>query len=226
MRVVLFGATGMVGEGVLIECLDDPRVEAILAVTRRPLSRSNEKLTQLVRENFYDYRDLAEAFRGYDACFFCLGVSAVGLREEQYRRLTYDLTIAAAESLAAANPGMVFCYITGQGTDSSEAGRSMWARVKGATENQLLRMPLDAYMFRPGFIEPMKGVRSKTRLYQTLYDLFRFLLPLINRFFAKHLTTSENVGRAMIEVAAGGYETRILGPGDINRLAARGRAEG
>lgn len=222
MKVVLFGATGMVGEGVLIECLDDPRVEKVLALSRRPLPRTHPKLTELIRDDFLDGRDMTESFRGYDACFFCLGVSSVGLREDEYRRLTYDLTIEAAESLEAANPGMVFCYVSGMGTDSSEKGRSMWARIKGETENRLLRMNLDVYLFRPGFIQPLKGVRSRTRLYRVLYPVFALLLPLLKRLMPDQLTTTENVGRAMIEVAAGGYETRVLNPRDINLLAAPG----
>ena len=219
MRVILFGATGMVGAGVLIECLDDPRVEAVLAVTRSPLTTRHGKLRELLRSDFFDYGDVRGQLADYDACFFCLGVSAAGMSEPDYSRMTYDLTIAVARVLAELNPGMTFCYVSGQGTDSSEEGRFMWARVKGRTENELLRMPFDAYMFRPGFIQPLKGVRSKTKVYQAFYTVLGWLLPLLRRVMPGQLTTTENVGRAMINAAAHGYSKRVLTPADINDLA-------
>jgi uncharacterized protein YbjT (DUF2867 family) len=219
MRVVVFGASGMVGAGVLRECLDDSRVTSVLVVGRTPCGVTHPKLRELLRRDFFDYRDAAEDFTNLDACFFCLGVSSVGMAEAEYTRVTYDLTIAAATALAAASPGLTFCYVTGTGTDSTERGRSMWARVKGKTENQLLRMPFKAYMFRPGYIQPLKGVRSKTGWYQAVYNVIGPLYPLFRRVAPNYLTTTENVGRAMIRVAAGGYEKRHLESSDINALA-------
>jgi len=159
--------------------------------------------------------------RGYDACFFCLGVSSAGMAEADYRRLTYDLTMAAAETLAKLNPDMTFIYVSGMGTDSTEQGRSMWARVKGATENALLRLPFAAaYMFRPGVIQPMHGEKSKTRLYRVMYVLTGFVIPLL-RVFPKYVTTTERIGRAMIEVAKHGAPKKLLETQDINDLARK-----
>jgi uncharacterized protein YbjT (DUF2867 family) len=219
VNVALFGATGMVGSGVLLECLGDARVDSVLVVGRNPCGVVDEKVREHLRTDFFDYEDMADALAGLDACFFCLGVSAYRLDEATYRRLTYDLTLAAARALEAANPGLAFCYVSGEGTDSSEKGRFMWARVKGATENALLSLLPGAYMFRPGYVQPMKGVRSKTRLYQTLYNVAAPLYPLLRRMFGGHMTTSENVGKAMIQVAARGYEERVLENRDINRVA-------
>jgi uncharacterized protein YbjT (DUF2867 family) len=220
MKVIVFGATGMVGAGVLIECLEDPRVESVLAVGRRPCGVTHPKVREHIRSDFFDYADAATDLRGHDACFFCLGVSSAGMSEAAYHRLTYELTLAAARALLALNPAMTFCYVSGEGTDSTERGRFMWARVKGKTENHLLAMPFRAYMFRPGFIQPLKGIRSKTRLYQAFYDVFGPLLPLLKRLMPKHVTTTVNVGRAMIQVAAAGGTRRVLENPDINELAA------
>ena len=221
MRVVVFGATGMVGAGALLECLDDPRVDAVLAVVRRPTGRTHAKLTEAVHDDFFDYGALRARFAACDACFFCLGVSSAGMDEAAYRHLTYDLTLAAARALVEANPRMTFCYVSGQGTDSTERGRAMWARVKGQTENALLALPFKAaYMLRPGFIQPLKGVRSRTPLYQAFYSALGFLLPVLRRLAPDQITTTVNVGRALIRLAAGGDAKRILLAADINRLAA------
>lgn len=222
MNVVIFGATGMIGSGVLLECLEDPRVRSVLAPVRTPSGIRHEKLRELVRTDFFDYGDVRGELGGLDACFFCLGVSALRMDEATYTRLTYDLTIAAAEALAGPNPGMTFCYVSGAGTDSTEHGHVMWARVKGRTENRLLAMPLNAYMFRPGYIQPTKGVRSKTGWYQAFYTVARPLYPLLRRIAPDQVTTTDAIGRAMIEVAANGYRERILGPKDINALARLG----
>jgi uncharacterized protein YbjT (DUF2867 family) len=219
MKVILFGATGMIGSGVLHECLEDPSVEAVLIVVRAPTTYAHAKLRELVHKDFFDYSAIRDQFDGYDACFFCLGVSSAGMPEAEYHRLTYELTIAAAETLAARNPGMTFCYVSGQGADSTERGRFMWARVKGKTENQLLRMPLNAFMFRPGFVQPMKGVRSRTPLYQAFYTAFTPFFPLIRRLMPRGTTTSQNMGRAMIRVTRSGYPKRILENVDINAIA-------
>jgi uncharacterized protein YbjT (DUF2867 family) len=221
VNIILFGATGMVGMGALLECLDDPRVTSVLVIGRSSCGVQHAKLTEVLHQDFFNYGALAQRFQDRDACFFCLGVSSVGLDEPQYRRLTYDLTLAAAQAIAAVNKRLTFCYVSGQGTDSSEHGRSMWARVKGQTENALLRLPFKAaYMFRPGFIQPLRGVRSKTSWYQAFYTLLRPLSPLLRRFFPGSVTTTVAVGRALIRVAATGYSQPILETGDINRLAS------
>lgn len=220
MNVVLFGATGMVGAGVLIECLADPRVAGVVAVVRAPTGRSHPKLRETIHTDFFDYGSLAADFAACDACFFCLGVSSAGMSEARYSSLTYDLTLAAAQALVTANPGAVFCYVSGLGTDGN--GRSMWARVKGRTENALLALPFRAaYMFRPAFIQPKHGVRSRTPLYQVFYSVAAPLYPLLQRLLPRYWTTTENVGRAMIRVASEGSPQRILYPPDINALAAR-----
>ena len=221
MKVVLFGATGMVGGGVLRECLKDDRVSEVLAVLRSPCGVSHPKLREVLRSDFFDYDDAREAFRGADACFFCLGVTAVGKSEAEYRHLTFDITLAAARTLAELNPGMTFCYVSGQGTDSSERGRIMWARIKGKTENELLRLPLHAYMFRPGYIQPLGGIQSKTLVYRVFYKVMAPLYPLLRRLTPNMVTTNESVGRAMIALAVSGYPSPILEVRDINRLATQ-----
>ena len=224
MKVLLFGATGMVGDGVLHECLGDPRVASVLAVTRSGLSITHAKLREIRRKDFFDYRDLSRELEDIDACFFCLGVSSVGMKEKDYYHLTYDLTLSAASALAAAHPNATFCYVTGEGTDSSERGRRMWARVKGKTENALLALPLDAYMFRPGFIRPRPGARSKTRWYRLAYAILNPVYPLLSKLAPKHMTTSENVAHAMLAVADIGYEKRVLENWDINAVGTADRA--
>jgi uncharacterized protein YbjT (DUF2867 family) len=219
MKVMLFGATGMVGQGVLRECLRDPDVERVLAVGRSPTGQHDAKLDELIHDNFLDYSAVESRLSGYDACFFCLGVTSVGLTEERYRHLTYDITMAAATTLAKLNPQMVFVYVTGRGTDSTEQGRLMWARVKGRTENDLLKLPFKAaYMFRPAGIQPLHGVRSKTAWYQAAYTVAAPLLTLLNRIAPNYMTTTEQVGRAMIAVARNGYPKPVLESEDINRL--------
>ena len=217
MKVILFGATGMVGAGVLQECLRDDRVNEVLCVSRSPSGKSHPKLREHVRKDFFDYHDAREDFRGADACFFCLGVTAVGKTEDEYHRLTYVITVAAAKTLAEVNPGMAFCYVSGQGTDSSERGRVMWARVKGKTENELLRLPLRSYMLRPGYIQPLGGIKSKTRVYRVFYQIMAPIYPVLRRLTPNLVTTNETVGRAMIEVALHGYPSRILEVRDINK---------
>jgi uncharacterized protein YbjT (DUF2867 family) len=216
MRVILFGATGMVGQGVLRECLLDPEVTDVLAVGRTPTGVTDPKLHEIVRKDLFDLAPVADEFAGYDACLFCLGVSSVGMNEETYRRITYDLTLAVARTMAEQRPGMRFLYISGAGTD--ESGRLMWARVKGATESALLRLDLDAYMFRPGFIQPMDRVKSKTRLYRAAYAVTRPLFPLLRRVGPKFVTSSRILGRAMIAVAARGTDKRVLESADINAI--------
>ncbi|MFS2052620.1 epimerase [Variovorax sp. Varisp41] len=223
MKVLVFGATGMVGFGVLRECLLAPDVEEVVAVGRRPSGQQHPKLRDLVLPDMYDYTAAEPRLTGFDACFFCLGVSSVGMKEDAYRRVTYDLTLAAATVLARLNPQMTFAYVTGAGTDSSERGRSMWARVKGATENALLKLPFKAaYMFRPGAIQPLHGANTKTPLYKAGIVLLTPVFGLARRLWPHLVTTTENMGLAMLAVARHGASKRMLDPLDINDLAARG----
>ncbi len=219
MKVLLFGATGMVGQGVLRECLLDPGVESVLAVGRSSTGQRHEKLRELVHTDFFDFSAIESQLSGFDACFFCLGVSSAGMPEERYRHLTYDLTLAVAQVLARLNPAMTFIYVSGLGTDSSERGRIMWARVKGATENALLRLPFRAaYMFRPGFIQPLHGITSKTKLYRVLYALARPFYEVLHALFPGSMTTTEHLGRAMIKAARDGAPGSIVEGRDIGNI--------
>jgi uncharacterized protein YbjT (DUF2867 family) len=219
MKVILFGATGMVGQGVLRECLLDPEVESVLAISRAPLSQQHPKLKVLIHGDFTDYTAVEAQLAGHDACFFCLGISSVGMTEDAYRRITYDMPLAAAKTLARLSPGMVFVYVSGTGTDSSERGPSMWARVKGQAENAILALPFRGkYMFRPGFIEPRHGITSRTRLYRVLYAIARPLYPLLRLLFPRKVTNTEKVGRAMLAVVRTGAPRPLLENADINQL--------
>jgi uncharacterized protein YbjT (DUF2867 family) len=219
MKVIIFGATGMVGQGVLRECLADSGVESVLAVGRRPTGQSHPKLREIAHDNFLDFSAVESELAGFDVCFFALGVSSIGMNEERYRHLTYDITMAVATTLAKLNPGMVFTYVTGAGTDSTERGRVMWARIKGKTENDLLKLPFKAaYMFRPAGIQPLHGIRSKTAWVQALYVVTAPLLSLLTRVAPKYMTTTEQLGRAMIKVAREGFPKPVLESEDINRV--------
>jgi uncharacterized protein YbjT (DUF2867 family) len=219
MKVILFGGSGMVGQGVLRECLIDPAIESVLSVGRSPLGMQHPKLREIIHKDFIDYSAIESQLAGYDACFFCLGVSSIGMDAERYRHLTYDVTMAAAKTLARLNPGMVFTYVTGRGTDSTEKGSRMWARVKGKTENDLLKLPFKAaYMFRPNGIQPLHGVRSKTGWINAVYAVTGPLLAYMVHATPNQMTTSERLGRAMISVARDGYPTPILESADINRF--------
>ena len=221
MKVIVFGATGMVGQGVLIECLRDPDVTEVLTVGRSTTGQQHPKLRELVHKDFLDFSTIEKDITGYDACFFCLDVSSIGMDAERYRHLTYDITLAAARPLARLNPDMTFVYVTGAGTDSTEQGRVMWARVKGKTENDLLKLPFRAaYMFRPGAIQPLHGVRSKTAWVQALYVMTGPLLGFLHQVAPKYVTTTEEVGRAMLSVAKLGYPTPILEMDDIHKAGA------
>jgi uncharacterized protein YbjT (DUF2867 family) len=223
MKVVIFGASGMIGQGVLLECLDHRTISSVLVVGRSPCGIENPKVEEIRHDDFEEYGPIEDRLGGLDACFFCLGVSAAGMTEDAYRHVTYDFAICAAETLSRLNPEMVFCYVSGAGTDSSEKGRSMWARVKGMTENRLLEIPFkSAYMFRPGYIQPMKGVRSKTRLYQTMYTVLAPLYPIWKTLLPSLVTTTEKVGLAMIRVVENGFSKPVVGTRDINALASGG----
>ena len=220
MKVLLFGATGMVGQGVLRECLLDPDVTAVLAVGRAATGQQHPKLRDLVHADLTNYAPIAAELAGYDACFFCLGISAAGMTEDAYRHITYDITLAAAQTLVRLTPAMTFIYVSGAGTDSTERGRAMWARVKGATENALLRLPFKGvYMFRPGLIQPLHGITSKTKLYRAVYAVTGPLLPVLKAVFPDSITTTEQVGRAMLAVAKHGASKQVLEMADINALA-------
>jgi uncharacterized protein YbjT (DUF2867 family) len=221
MNVILFGATGMVGQGVLRECLRDPDVHQIFSIVRSPSGQQHPKLRELLHSNFFDYSAIEPELTGFDACFFCLGVSSAGMDEAKYTHLTHDLTLAAATTLARLNPNMTFLYVSGAGTDSTERGRIMWARVKGKTENDLLKLPFRAaYMFRPGFIQPLHGIRSKTKLYQFFYTALNPTFPLLKSAFPKSITTTEELGRAMLNAAKHGYRKPMLETADIVRAAS------
>jgi uncharacterized protein YbjT (DUF2867 family) len=219
VNVLLFGATGMVGQGVLRECLRDPGVEQVLSIGRSATGQPSPKLREIVLPDVAELSAVEPELVGFGACFFCLGVSSLGMGEEHYARLTHDLTLAVARTVVRDCPALTFVYVSGAGTDSSERGRSMWARVKGKTENELLGLPFKAaYMFRPGAILPMHGVRSKTRWVRWLYALAAPVAPAWRTLFPDTITTTEQVGHAMLRVAREGYPTRILETRDINSL--------
>jgi uncharacterized protein YbjT (DUF2867 family) len=219
VKVIVFGATGMIGQGVLRECLLDPSVERVLLIGRNATGATDGKLREIVRDDLFDLSGIADELAGYDACFFCLGVSSAGMAEEKYRRVTYDLTLGVARLLADRNPDSTFVYVSGMGTDSTEKGRSMWARVKGATENALLRLPLRVYLFRPGYIQPLHGITSRTRWYRLMYVVTSPLYPVLRRLFPGVVTTTEQIGRAMLNLARDGGPSRVLAPRDINAAA-------
>jgi uncharacterized protein YbjT (DUF2867 family) len=219
MKVMLFGASGMVGQGVLRECLLDDRVEKVLAVGRSASGCTDVKFAEIVLADLSRIGDLGSALEGYDACFDSLGASAAGMSEADYTRQTYELTLTIARALVTHNPGMTFIYVSGAGTDASERGRVMWARVKGRTENALLALPFKAaYMFRPAVIQPLHGVRSKTAFYRAFYAVLGPLMPLLQRAWPRYVTTTEQVGRAMLRVAREGAPKGVLETSDINAL--------
>jgi uncharacterized protein YbjT (DUF2867 family) len=219
MRVLIFGATGMVGQGVLRECLIDARVREVVAVVRAPSGKHEPKLTEIVLPDMFKIVDMTDRLTGFDACFFCLGVSSVGMSEADYTRITYQLTVTVARVLAQKNPAMTFIYVTGRGTD--RGGRQMWSRVKARTEDTLSTLPFKGtYSFRPAFIQPLHDVFSKTRWYMAIYAVIRPLSPLLVEHFPSFATTSERLGQAMINVAATGYPTPVLESADINAVTA------
>ncbi|MFT3841869.1 MAG: NAD(P)H-binding protein [Myxococcaceae bacterium] len=221
MKVILTGATGMVGKGVLYECLDDPSVEQVLSISRSPCGMSNPKLKELLLKDLNDYSGVEEQLKGYDACFFCLGVSSAGMNEADYTKVTYDLTLALAKALVKVSPQATFIYVSGQGTDSTEKGGSMWARVKGRVENELLKLGFKgAYMFRPGLIIAKRGIKSRTALYRTFYAIGTPLWPLVESAFPKAVTNTDKVGKAMIKVAIKGFPSKYLENREINTVAS------
>jgi hypothetical protein len=216
IRAIITGTTGMVGEGVLHECLLHPDVEHVLVINRKPCGVSHPKLKEIIHSDFYNLSSIENQLTDYNACFFCLGVTSVGLKEEQYHRLTYDLTIHVAETLVTLNKNMTFCYVSGAGTDSTEKGKSMWARVKGATENKLMRLSFrKAYMFRPGYMHPTKGLKNTLKYYRA----FSWMYPVLRALFPNFVSTLQELGLAMINTVNKGYDKSILEVKDIVKLA-------
>jgi uncharacterized protein YbjT (DUF2867 family) len=221
MKVIVFGATGMAGQGLLRECLLDSDVDAVLTVGRSVTGQKSGKLREIAHADLLDFSGIETELVGYDACFFCLGISSAGTPEEEYVRITYSIPVAAATTLVRLNPGMTFVYVSGAGADSSEKGRTMWARVKGRAENALLAMPFKAvYLFRPAFIQPLHGIRSRTRLYRALYVVLGPLYPVLKAVAPGSATTTEELGRAMIAVAKRGASKRILESADIGQIVS------
>jgi len=219
MKVIEFGATGMVGQGVLQECLRDPDVEAVLTIGRQTTGRQHPKLREITHADFADFSPIEGQLSGYDACFFCLGVSSVGMKAEDYRRVTHDFTLAAARTLALLSPAMTFIYVSGAGTDSSAQASTRWARVKGQTENDIFQLPFKAsYAFRPAYIQPMEGIVPKTAWLRAFYAVIAPLYPVWKALFPKYVTTTAQVGRAMIGVAKNGAPQRVLESRDINDI--------
>jgi len=220
MKAIIFGATGMVGQGLLRECLLDPDVDAVLTIGRTPTGQKHEKLRELAHANLLDFSAIEAELSGYDACFFCLGITSAGTTEQEYERITYSIPVTAAQMLVKLNPGMTFVSVSGAGADSSGKSRTMWARVKGKAENALLAMPFKAtYVFRPAFIQPLHGIRSQTKLYNAMYAVVGPLYPLLKAIAPGYATTTEQLGRAMIAVVKRGANQRVLESRDIQSIS-------
>jgi uncharacterized protein YbjT (DUF2867 family) len=220
MKVILFGATGMIGQAALRECLLDPSMTAVLSIGRSTTGKRDPKLRELMHSDLTDLSSIETELSGYDACFYCLGISSIGMTETAYRRITYDMPLAAAQTLMRDNPGMTFIYVSGNGADPTESGKTMWARIKGAAENALLRLPLKTFVFRPAFVQPLNGIGSKSKWINAIYTLFSPLAPLLMRLIPNYATTTTDIGRAMIGVARNGAPTRILESPAIRQAAA------
>jgi hypothetical protein len=218
IKAIITGTTGMVGEGVLHECLLHPDVESVLVLNRKPCSVKNEKIKEIIHKDFFELSSIEDQLAGYNACYFCAGVSSFGKKKEEYIRITYDLTINFAKVLLKLNPDMTFCYVSGSGTDSSEKGKIMWARVKGKTENDLMKLPFKAaYMFRPGYIQPTKGLKNTYKFYKVVAPFY----PMWKLIFPKYVTTLREIGLAMINVTLYGSKKNILECRDIVQHSKR-----
>ena len=219
MKVILFGATGMVGQGVLRECLLDPDVVRVLAIGRNPTGQRHEKLREVVHKDLLDLTPIRNELVGYGACVFCLGITSAGMNEADYRRVTYDIAMAAARPVVELTPDMTCIFVSGAGADSSERGRTMWARVKGATENAILALPFRAsYMFRPAFVQPMSGIASRTAWYNAFYRVLGPIYPVLSRLAPGYTLTTEQIGKAMLEVARCGAPKKVLESDDIRSV--------
>lgn len=219
MKVIVTGATGMIGKGVLLECLDHPDVTEVLSIGRRTLEVDHPKLKELIHKDFSEFESVADELRGYDACYHCMGVSAAGMNEEQYTKMTYDYTVALAKVLHGINPQITFTYVSGQGTDSTEKGRAMWARVKGKTENDIINMGFkQAFAFRPGAIIPLRGIQPSSKLYRVLINNLTWLIKLIKKLAPNSIVNTTQIGLAMINVTKRGYHKTIIDPKDILKL--------
>ncbi|MBT1708874.1 NAD-dependent epimerase/dehydratase family protein [Fulvivirgaceae bacterium PWU5] len=218
LRVIITGATGMVGEGVLHECLRNPNVEAVLVINRKPGGVTHPKLREIIHGDFYNLSSIQDQLGGYDACYFCLGVSVIGLSEAEYFKITHTLTLHVADILSTRNPQMTFCYVSGASTDSTEQGRTMWARIKGKTENDLMKLPFrQVFAYRPGFMKPDKGAKNVL----TLYKFMGWMYPIGRALFPKAFITLRELGLSMIDVTRRGYDKKILEVSDIVATAAR-----
>lgn len=217
IKIILTGASGMVGEGVLQECIADPEVEKILVIGRRPCGYSDPKMEEVLHSDFNDISPLSAKLQGYDACYFCAGVSSIGMKEERYTKLTYNLTLNFARTLSAVNPQMTFCYVSGMGTDGTEKGKQMWARVKGRTENGLMILPLKVYNFRPAFMKPAR----KAKNIKGIYTIINVLFPFLRLFSKTYFLTLEEVGKAMINATIYGYPKKVLEVKDIAALSKK-----
>jgi uncharacterized protein YbjT (DUF2867 family) len=219
MNVLILGATGMVGQGVLRECLRDDGVGRVVTLGRAPTGQTHAKLREIVHGDLLDLSPVEAQLGDLDACFYCLGASAAGLSEAEYARINYSMTLSVAETLARLDPDLTFVYVSGTGTDSTERGRVMWARVKGRTENALLRLPFKAaYMLRPGLIVPLHGIKSRTTLYRAFYTVLGPLLPLLRKLFPRSIITTEQLGRGMLRLARSGYSKAVLETADLAML--------
>jgi uncharacterized protein YbjT (DUF2867 family) len=223
LNILIFGATGMVGQGVLRECLRAPDVERVQTVGRTASGVHHPRLHEVIHRDLYDYGPIEHELQNFDACFFCLGVSSFGMAEGEYTRMTYDLTLVAAQTLVRLNPQMTFAHISAAGADSTEQGRMMWARVKGRTENALLHLPFKSvYLLRPGLIQPLHGARSKSASYRVIYAVAKPLFPLLRSLFPKSIVTTEMIGQAMLAVARRGATKAVLEARDISAIGAAG----
>ncbi len=220
MKVIVTGATGMVGKGVLLECLDHANITEVLSISRKTAGISHPKLKELSHKDFSEFASVADQLKGYDACYACMGVSSAGMKEAEYTRFTYDFTLSLARELLKADPKSTFIYVSGVGTDSSEKGRSMWARVKGKTENDLLNLGFkQAYVFRPGAIIPLRGIEPSSKLYRVLIKNLNWLLKLMKRMAPDKVVDTTQIGLAMINVTTKGYDKKVILPEDIQVLA-------
>lgn len=222
IKVIITGSTGMIGKGILYECLENPSISSILLINRTSIEMEHEKIKEILIEDFHNLSPFRDVLSGYDACYYCLGVSSYRMKEKEYNEITYKMTLHLAKLLSDINPDLSLCYVSAVGSDSSEQGRSMWARVRGKTENAILKLPLkSAYLFRPGYVQPMKGIKSKTSMYTTMYTIVKPFYPIFKYLIPNKVTTTSAIGKAMIYTSLHGSDKTILYNKDINELAVK-----